>query len=121
MSGQNFIGIEIGGTKLQLVRANTSLVIEEKISLAIKKENGAQGIQQQIKGSLEKLKQNKGIAAIGVGFGGPVNYKTGKIIVSHHIEGWNDFDLGGWLQSSAKVPVFIDNDANVAALGEALH
>lgn len=117
----HFIGIEIGGTKLQLVCADDSLAIQEQISLEVKKESGAKGIQQQIEEAIAKLKSNKKIAAIGVGFGGPVNYKTGKISVSHQVSGWDDFDLKNWLQQLTGSPVYIDNDANVAALGEAVH
>jgi glucokinase len=49
-----------------------------------------------------------------------VDWKTGRICRSHQIEGWSEFDLGGWLCQLAGVPVTVDNDANVAALGEAL-
>ena len=56
----------------------------------------------------------------GVGFGGPVDWKTGRICRSHQIEGWSEFDLGGWLGQLTGAPVVVDNDANVAALGEAL-
>jgi len=118
---KNFIGIEIGGTKLQLVCADVSLIIDKQLSLEVNKENGAKGIQKQIENGIQKIKGHKKLAAIGVGFGGPVNYKTGKISVSHQIEGWEDFNLQQWLQESTGVPVFIDNDANVAALGEAVH
>jgi glucokinase len=121
MSQQNFIGIEIGGTKLQLARANEFLFIEEQISLEVIKTNGADGIRQQIKEAIKNLKGNETITAVGVGFGGPVNYKTGKISVSHQIDGWDGFDLKEWLQELMGAPVFIDNDANVAALGEAVH
>jgi glucokinase len=121
MSEQNFIGIEIGGTKLQLVSADASLAINEHLSLEVNKENGARGIQQQIEDGIQKIKGNKELSAIGVGFGGPVNYKTGKISVSHQIAGWEDFNLKQWLHDLTTVPVFIDNDANVAALGEAVH
>jgi len=62
-----------------------------------------------------------GVAAIGVGFGGPVAWRTGKICRSHQVEGWSEFDLRGWLKRLAGVPVFVDNDANVATLGEANH
>jgi len=121
MAEQNFIGIEIGGTKLQLLCTDDSLTIDEQFSLVVNKENGAKGIQQQIKEGIRKIKGNKKLSAIGVGFGGPVNYKTGKISVSHQIAGWEDFNLQQWLQDLTGVPVFIDNDANVAALGEAVH
>ncbi len=121
MAEQNFIGIEIGGTKLQLVIADASLAIKDKISLQVNQDNGAKGIQQKIEESINKLKTNKRLTAIGVGFGGPVNYKTGTISTSHQIEGWNGFNLKAWLQQISGVPAFIDNDANVAALGEAVH
>jgi glucokinase len=50
-----------------------------------------------------------------------VDWRTGKISRSHQIEGWSEFDLGGWLHQLTGAPVFVDNDANAAALGEALH
>ena len=56
----------------------------------------------------------------GVGFGGPVDWNTGRICRSHQIEGWSEFDLGGWLHQLTGAPVAVDNDANVAALGEAV-
>lgn len=121
MAEQNFIGIEIGGTKLQLVIADASLYINDKVCLQVNQENGAKGIQQQIEESIHKLKINTKLTAIGVGFGGPINYKTGTISTSHQINGWNGFDLKAWLQQISGVPSFIDNDANVAALGEAVH
>jgi glucokinase len=121
MSEENFIGIEIGGTKLQLVSGDASLVIDQHLSFEVNKEMGARGIQQQIEEEIQKIKGSKKLSAIGVGFGGPVNYKTGKISVSHQIVGWEDFNLQQWLHDLTGVDIFIDNDANVAALGEAVH
>ena len=56
-----------------------------------------------------------------LGFGGPVDWRHGRICRSHQIEGWSEFDLAGWLKQISSLPVFVDNDANVAALGEAVH
>jgi glucokinase len=64
------------------------------------------------------LDANK-VAAIGVGFGGPVDWKTGAIQLSHQIEGWGNFNINTWLNELAGLPVAIDNDANTAALAEA--
>jgi glucokinase len=118
---KTFIGIEIGGTKLQIVTGDKSAQINERFRFAVAKEEGGAGIRRQIesafKGPLKKIKA----AAIGVGFGGPVDWKTGKIACSHQIEGWSGFPIGDWLSSLTKIPVIVDNDANVAALGEALH
>jgi glucokinase len=68
---------------------------------------------------LPALLTNVKLVGVGVGFGGPVDWKTGRIARSHQIEGWSEFDLAGWLSPLVQAPVVVDNDANVAALGEA--
>ena len=57
-------------------------------------------------------------SAIGVSFGGPVDFKTGTVRLSHHVPGWEDIKLRSHLQAEFNAPTSIDNDANVAALGE---
>jgi glucokinase len=87
----------------------------------VNRNKGANGIKQKIEESIHQIKGDKKVSAVGVGFGGPVNYKTGMINVSHQIAGWENFNLREWLQQVSDAQVFIDNDANVAALGEAIH
>src|SRR5882724_3464993 len=112
------LGIEIGGTKLQLVLGERGK-IKERRRLTVEPRLGAEGIREQIKKALPEF--GGSIGAVGVGFGGPVDWKTGRIYRSHQIEGWSEFDLGSWLRELTRTPVRVDNDANVAALGEALH
>jgi glucokinase len=112
-------GIEIGGTKLQLALGSATGGICERRKLAVDPAKGGAGIRDQIAQELPQLFQARKISAIGVGFGGPVDWKTGRICRSHQIEGWSEFDLAGWLRPLAGAPVFVDNDANVGALGEA--
>jgi glucokinase len=115
------LGIEIGGTKLQLVLGDRPGKICERRKLPVDPVKGAAGIRQQIEAALPELLRGRRILRAGVGFGGPVDWKTGKICRSHQIEGWSEFDLGGWLQHLIGAPVVVDNDANVAAFGEATH
>lgn len=117
---KKFIGIEIGGTKLQVITANAALTIEQHLRYTVDAAVGAAGIRDQIEKALNKIGVQN-IAAVGVGFGGPVNGQTGVIQTSHQIEGWNLFPLKDWLQERTGAPVAVDNDANVAALAEALH
>ncbi len=56
--------------------------------------------------------------AIGVSFGGPVDARQGRVILSHHVPGWEDTPLREQLQAEFGAPASVDNDANVAALGE---
>lgn len=113
------IGIEIGGTKLQLVLGDQTGTVVQRLKLAVDPARGAAGIREQIQYALPKLTNGPPVTSIGVGFGGPVDWKTGRICRSHQIEGWSEFDLGGWLHQLSGAPVRVDNDANVAALGEA--
>ena len=117
---EKFLGIEIGGTKLQIVCGHTDGTLLSSHHLLVNKEEGAKGIRNNIETVLKEYAADQ-IAAIGVGFGGPVNRLTGKIETSFHIEGWSGFGIKDWLVSVMNIPVFIENDANVAALGEAVH
>ena len=117
---RSFLGIEIGGTKLQLVAGDADARITARRRFTVDKARGGAGIREQIAAALPKLMDLAKPAAIGVGFGGPVDSATGQICCSHQIEGWSEFPLGEWLRGLTGLPVTVDNDANTAALGEAL-
>jgi glucokinase len=112
------IGIEIGGTKLQLVLGDESGSICKRWKLSVDPAQGAAGIRKQIQATLPQLLTTQKPTAVGVGFGGPVDWRTGKICKSHQIEGWSEFDLAGWVREITGTAVRVDNDANVGALGE---
>ena len=115
-----FLGIEIGGTKLQLVVGDEQARILERFRTVVDPGQGAKGIKKQIKDALDKFRLHS-VAGIGIGFGGPVDHRTGKILRSYQVPGWGDFVIQEWLERLTRIPVWIDNDANVAALGESLH
>jgi len=58
------------------------------------------------------------LVSVGVSFGGPVDATAGLVRLSHHVPGWEDTPLRDQLQAVFGVPAAVDNDANVAALGE---
>ncbi len=118
---KRFLGIEIGGTKLQLVAGDEQARITERRRFNVDKVKGGAGIREQLKPALEELIATTKPVAIGVGFGGPIDVQTGQICCSHQIEGWSEFQLGKWLQEITQLPVRVDNDANTASLGEATH
>lgn len=112
------LGIEIGGTKLQLVTGDATGQVSQRFRFPVEPAQGAEGILTQVAAVISQFPEPP--QAIGVGFGGPVDWETGRIATSHQIGGWSGFELANWLQE--RVPgaiVRIENDANVAALGEA--
>lgn len=114
------IGIEIGGTKLQVVTDNGQGRIGERFRFGVEKEAGAEGILRHIQTALSQI--DGPVRAVGVGFGGPVDGETGRIAASHQINGWAGFGLTDWLKQQTEAErIRVENDANVAALGEARH
>ena len=115
------LGIEIGGTKLQLVAGDAQGRILDRRRFSVDPAAGGEGIRARIAAALPDLVAKHDPAALGVGFGGPVDWQTGRIECSHQVAGWHEFPLGDWLRGIVPFPVAVENDANVAALGEALH
>lgn len=118
---KTFLGIEIGGSKLQLFAGDEGARILERCRLTVDRKRGGEGIRAQIQTHLPVFLNKYDIEAIAVGFGGPVDRRTGRIARSHQIEGWSNFDIQSWLASLSEKRVLVDNDANMGALGEALH
>ena len=117
-----YLGIEIGGTKLQLAvgRGDGSPPIKT-VRREINRDDGAAGIRREIERAGGQLAQEFNIKRTGVGFGGPVDVTRGRVTTSHQVTGWDGFPLANWLQDVLNVPAVIDNDCNVAALAEGLY
>src|SRR5262245_38605735 len=119
-----FLGIEIGGTKLQLGLGEGDGHLLELWRGAVDAAACGEGIRRQITTAIPELLANAGIdrgqlRGIGVGFGGPTDDATQSVIKSHHIAGWDGFPLAAWLTDLAGLPIVICNDADVAGLAEA--
>jgi glucokinase len=114
------IGIEIGGTKQQIVAGDAEGKILDRCRFSVDPEAGGRVIRKRISEELPKLIATQKPERIGVGFGGPVDFTKGTVAVSHQVEGWSGFPLRDWLQELTGLPVLIENDANTAALAEAL-
>jgi glucokinase len=121
-----FLGIEIGGTKLQLGVGRGDGHIVKLWRGKVDAAAGGEGIRRQILVAVPELLTSAGLeksalCGIGVGFGGPTDDATQSVIKSHHIAGWDGFPLAAWLTELLGLPAVICNDADVAGLAEALH
>ncbi len=61
------------------------------------------------------------VRGIGIGLPGPVDQNTGRPTSPPLMVGWDGFDVHGALQARYSCPVYVDNDANILALGEQTH
>src|SRR3984957_12795425 len=121
-----YLGIEIGGTKLQLGVGADDGVLAGLWRGPVDVQAGPEGIRRQITAAVPELLAKANIdraqlKGAGVGFGGPVDDATRTVIKSHKIEGWNNFPLADWVSEVVGLPAALGNDADVAGLAEALH
>lgn len=121
-----FLGIEIGGTKLQIGIGAGDGILRGTWRDTVDRNAGPEGIRQQISTAVPRLLSSlaldpQALQGVGIGFGGPVNDATQAIIKSHQIDGWDHFPLAAWIGNLVNLPATIGNDADVAGLAEAIH
>lgn len=124
------LGIEIGGTKLQSAVVTAAGEVLRRQADRVDPTAGAAGIRAALARQLAVLRaeptsDGRTMVAVGIGFGGPVDRGRGVVATSFHVSGWGDFPLASWVRdqlpgTAAGLPVVLENDANAAALGEAL-
>ncbi len=115
-----YLGIEIGGTKLQLGVGHgdgSPMAALERVD--VEPSRGAEYIRRQIEEHAATLISQHDVTAVGIGFGGPVDAAAGRTIVSHQVEGWGDFALADWCRDVLGRPAVLGNDSDLAGLAEA--
>ncbi|MEH2448787.1 MAG: ROK family protein [Nostoc sp.] len=113
------LALDFGGTKLAagLVNIGSRKWLRYERRLSPVNANASSDLEI-MRSLIYSLLEDTKPAVIGVSFGGPVDASTGTVRLSHHVAGWENIPLKSLLEDEFGVPVGVDNDANVAALGE---
>jgi predicted NBD/HSP70 family sugar kinase len=117
------IGVDLGATGVDVVLANLAL---EPIATKHADTNVRNGpgtvmpIISKLIGQLLTDHQLEPSSVLSIGFGvpSPVEFETGVLVSPISMAGWEGFSLRDYFDSSFDVPVVVDNDVNVMALGE---
>ena len=110
---KNFaIGIDIGGTNLRVALVSR----EGEIIRKIKKPSSEQALESVFE-SIAEIRESE-FAGIGLGIAGLIDRKKGRIFISPNLQAVEGIEIVEIMKRKFKIPVFIENDANVAALGE---
>ncbi len=115
------VGIDIGGTSTRLVALRRDGSIAARVRLPTMPERGAVRTAEAIIRAARDLRlptHEDTVEAIGLGITGPVDVATGIVTNPFTLGGWQPTDWRAPFAEAFGVPVAIDNDANVAALGE---
>jgi glucokinase len=116
----NVLAIDIGGTKFSMALFQDGKMTRRETH-ATQREGGREWMMEQIVRIAHQMRKGVEFERCGVGFGGPVDFASQRVTVSNVATGWQEFPLAESLGNELGVPVVIDNDGNVGALGEAVY
>jgi glucokinase len=114
------IGVDLGGTSIKLgIVTNTGRLIK-KISIRTEAEKGPKKVINNIIFGIKELTEKSKYKIDGIGIGCPGVVTPGKGIVEDppNFPRWKKVNIGKIIFQEFKKPVFVDNDANAAAIGE---
>ncbi|MGL5245700.1 MAG: ROK family protein [Sarcina sp.] len=116
------VGVDLGGTKISCALADLKGKVISQNTVPTNAHEGELAVLNKIINSIETVidcgKVNiDDIKAIGIGSPGPLNSRTGIIITTPNLP-FKNFNLIDPLKNRFNIPVYLDNDANVAAIGE---
>jgi len=115
------IGVDLGGTNLRAAAINEEGVILEQISGRTELSAGRDAVIQDMVDAIQSLKQRVGgghLAGVGVGVPGFIRMAEGVIVGSNNLPEFEGYPVRDDIEKRLGARVFLENDANAAALGE---
>jgi len=116
------VGVDLGGTKILAGVFNGSMECVGTSKVSTKAQRGLDAVVERIarvvQDSVDEADLSlKQVAGIGIGAPGAVDFPAGTVIFAPNLEGWKDVPLKKALEKQLDVPVFVENDGNIAVLG----
>lgn len=117
---KSIIGVDLGGTNVRAARLNHDLQIEQREQENTRSSEGFESTIERIKGLIRRVmpEDKTQVAGIGISAPGPLNPITGVVVAPPNLAGWHNVPLGDILHNEFNIPVYVGNDANVAAIAE---
>ena len=118
MPKQMIVGVDLGGSKINVILSDSSGNIKERDLRDTLAHEGPEAVIKRIIESIKQVASGADIAGIGIGAAGACETSTGVITLSPNLPGWHNIPLKDIIQREFSLPTYLDNDATVAALGE---
>jgi len=115
------IGVDLGGTNLRAAAVTRGGEIIRKIAGATDLKDGHDAVISDMVNSINALKQTCGdgmLAGVGIGVPGFIDMGKGVIMNSNNLPDFNGYPVREEIENRLGTPIFLENDANAAALGE---
>ena len=115
-----FIGVDIGGTNIRACVIDEGNNIVDKFKIKNEVSEGPTKNIDNLYNEINKRWHSYNIKSLGVACPGPLDLKNGIIINPPNLIGWENFQIRDYMREKFKLPVIVNNDANVAGYGEAM-
>jgi glucokinase len=117
------LGIDLGGTSIKIGLVDEQGKIKFKTSLDSNSNLGPKHVIKQIKHGIKNVlkETNHEIIGIGIGAPGTIKLKKGTVENPPNFAGWGRIHLGRQIEKEFNKKVYVENDANVAAIGELIY
>jgi glucokinase len=116
------VGIDLGGSHIHYAladfRGETLCESDEKIQPEAGPTKLIRQAQKGIRTLVARLPRHGRLRAVAIGVPSPVTPKLGVVTWANNLPGWKDVHLKGELEREFRVPIYLENDANMAAIGE---
>src|ERR1700680_2883841 len=116
------VGVDLGGTNLRIAAVGADGRRLEKVTLGAKCALGRDHVIAEMCEAIQRLSaqyRTEGLfLGAGLGIPGIIDMETGMLRKSANLPGWSDYPVRDEIERRLGVRVFLENDANVAALGE---
>jgi glucokinase len=116
------IGVDLGGTNLRISAVDESGKLLSKTTLGTQVSLGREHVVNELSRATEDMRNKyQGafeLCGIGVGVPGLIDIESGRVVQSPNLPGWENFDVKNDIEKRLGTAVILENDANVAALGE---
>lgn len=116
----HYIGIDLGGTNVRVAKIDESGNIIQDIKSPSFAKEGPEKVVSNIIDMIYKIDDYQNCKGIGIGVPGPVDTYKGVMTMSTNLPGFTLYPIAKIISEKFNLPVFLDNDANVAGLAEAL-
>ena len=117
---KNVIGIDLGGTNVRVAKISVDGEILQELKSPSYGLEGPEKVVLNLISLIEKIDDYKNCAGIGIGVPGPVDTVNKIMTISSNLKGFTNYPLAKQLEQAIGLDVYMDNDANVAGLAEAL-
>jgi len=116
------IGVDLGGTNLRIAAVDENGHLVEKVTLGTRVSLGRDHVINDMCDAIQRMSEKfRGSAAllgIGIGVPGIIDMQSGMLRESPNLPGWADYPVRAEIERRLATMVILENDANVAALGE---